>query len=62
MVGKFLHLCCKKKKRAKMWSSKKGTEKIINLNRGDGRVCPRNGSDAPGLIPEPIQDKVCGES
>lgn len=45
-----------------MWSSKKGTEKIINLNRGDGRVCPRNGSDAPGLIPEPIQDKVCGES
>lgn len=41
---------------------KKGTEKIINLNRGDGRVCPRNGSDAPGLIPEPIQDKVCGES
>lgn len=29
--------------------------------RRTGMLCPRNGSDAPGLIPEPIHDKVCGE-
>lgn len=45
-----------------MWFKKEGEIKIkIKTWRRTGMLCPRNGSDAPSLIREPIHDKVCGE-
>lgn len=43
-----------------MWVKREGEIKSKTWRR-TGMLCPRNGSDAPGLIPEPIHDKVCGE-